>query len=113
VAVMMQRFYWDCVVQEEKRDESWNYLTEEIPKLGKKGAGFDSIWLSPFSKAAEPNSNGYDPYDYFDLGDHDQKGSVKTAYGNSADLRKLISTLHEHGMGAIADMVINHNPGSG
>jgi alpha-amylase len=40
-----------------------------------------SIWLPPFCKAANPDSNGYDPYDYFDLGDLDQKGSVKTAYG--------------------------------
>jgi alpha-amylase len=33
---------------------------------------------------------GYDPYDYFDLGDFDQKGSTKTLYGNRAELEKLI-----------------------
>jgi alpha-amylase len=112
MAVMMQAFYWDCAVKEEKRGEWWNYLAAEIPKLGKQGAGFDSLWLPPISKAADPNSNGYDPYDYFDLGDFDQKGAVKTAFGNSEELRKLISAIHENGMGAIADMVINHNSGA-
>ena len=28
-------------------------------------------------------SMGYDPYDYFDLGDFDQKGGVKTLYRQS------------------------------
>lgn len=112
MAVMLQGFYWDCVLKEEKQGEWWNYLRAEAPKLGKKGAGFDAIWLPPFSKAANPNSNGYDPYDYFDLGDFDQKGSVKTAYGNGEELRRLIAAIHENGMGAIADMVINHNSGA-
>jgi hypothetical protein len=59
--------------------------------------------LPPFSKAANPNSNGYDPDDCFDLGDLDQKGSVKTVYGNGEELRRLIATIHDNGMGAIAD----------
>ena len=36
-------------------------------------------------------SMGYDPYDYFDLGDFDQKGGVKTLYGNRAELENLIA----------------------
>ena len=55
----------------------WNFLNEEIPKLGKEGVGFDAIWVPPFSKAAAPNSNGYDPYDYFDLGDHARRAPSK------------------------------------
>ena len=102
----------DCTIKERKKGEWWNFLNTEISKLGKHGAGFDSIWLPPISKAADPNSNGYDPYDYFDLGDYNQKGSVKTAFGNSEELRRLIGTIHENGMGAIADMVINHNSGA-
>lgn len=112
MAVMMQGFYWDCIKEEDKLGEWWNYLAGEIPKLGKKGVGFDSIWLPPISKAADKGSMGYDPYDYFDLGDFDQKGSVKTSFGNRAELEKLIGIIHENGMGAIADMVINHNSGA-
>jgi alpha-amylase len=110
MAVMMQAFYWDCAVNEGKRGEWWNYLTEKIPQLS--ASGFDALWLPPISKAADPNSPGYDPYDYFDLGDIDQKGSVKTVYGNRAELETLLKAIHDHSMGAIADMVINHNSGA-
>ena len=110
MAVMMQAFYWDAPAKENKHGEWWNFVAEKVPALA--ASGFDSLWLPPFSKAASPNSMGYDPYDYFDLGDLDQKGSVKTAYGNRAELQNLIHKIHEHKMGAIADMVINHNSGA-
>jgi alpha-amylase len=110
MAVMMQAFYWDAAAKEEKVGEWWNHLTELVPQLS--ASGFDALWLPPISKCPTQSSNGYDPYDYFDLGDLDQKGAVKTAYGNRAELERLIKTLHEHKMGAIADMVINHNSGA-
>lgn len=110
MAVMMQAFYWDAPIKEDKRGEWWNHLNNEIPKLA--AAGINAMWLPPITKAADPNSNGYDPYDYFDLGDYDQKGSTKTLYGNSAELKQLLATMREHNIGAIADMVINHNSGA-
>ena len=110
MAVMMQAFYWDAPIKENKRGEWWNFLAEKVPQLA--ASGINSLWLPPFSKAANPTSNGYDPYDYFDLGDFDQKGSLKTPYGNRAELEKLIRVMREHGISAIADMVINHNSGA-
>ena len=110
MAVMMQAFYWDAPVKENKRGEWWNYLAERAPQLA--SSGFSTLWLPPFSKAAGPDSNGYDPYDYFDLGDFDQKGSVKTLYGNRTELENLIRVIHQHKMKALADMVINHNSGA-
>jgi alpha-amylase len=100
-AVMMQAFYWDAPIKENKRGEWWNFLAEQVPQLA--ASGINSLWLPPFSKATNPTSNGYDPYDYFD-----QKGSVKTLYGNRGELEKLIQVMREHEMAAIADMVINH-----
>ena len=58
--------------KENKQGEWWNFVAEKVPQLA--AAGINSLWLPPFSKAASPTSNGYDPYDYFDLGDFDQKG---------------------------------------
>ena len=110
MAVMMQAFYWDAPIKENKRGEWWNFVGEKVPQLA--ASGINSLWLPPFSKAADPNSNGYDPYDYFDLGDFDQKGSVKTMYGNRAELEQLIKLMREHNMSGIADMVINHNSGA-
>jgi alpha-amylase len=110
MAVMMQAFYWDAPIKEDKKGEWWNFVAERVPQLA--ASGINSLWLPPFSKAANPTSNGYDPYDYFDLGDFDQKGSTKTLYGNRAELEKLVKLMREHKMSAIADMVINHNSGA-
>lgn len=110
MAVMMQAFYWDAPIKEQKKGEWWNYLAEKVPEL--EAAGFNALWLPPICKSAEARSPGYDPYDYFDLGDFDQKGGVKTLYGNRTELENLIRTLHEHKIAAYADMVINHNSGA-
>jgi len=110
MAVMMQAFYWDAPAKEDKRGEWWNNIAEKVPQLA--ASGIDSLWLPPFSKCANPESNGYDPYDYFDLGDIDQKGSTKTFYGNREELVRLIQLMRQHNMSAIADLVINHNSGA-
>ncbi len=107
---MMQAFYWDCPKEEGKEFEWWNFVAERVERLGK--AGINALWLPPVNKGASNTSMGYDPYDYFDLGDYDQKGGTKTWYGNKAELKKLVDFAHECGVGLYADMVINHNSGA-
>ena len=82
MSVIMQVFYWDCPRLEGKEYQWWNYLKSEIPSL--KAAGFTALWLPPASKAANLSgpSMGFDPYDYYDLGNIDQKGSIKTWFGS-------------------------------
>ena len=110
MAVMMQAFYWDAPQAEGKEHEWWNFLAEHVEELGK--AGINALWLPPVNKAASNTSVGYDPYDYFDLGDYDQKGGIKTLYGNRAELEALIAKAHACSIGVYADMVINHNSGA-
>ena len=110
MAVMMQAFYWDAPKHEKKEGEWWNFIAEKVEDLSK--AGFNALWLPPVSKASDHTSVGYVPYDYFDLGDFDQKGGVKTLYGNRAELEALIAKAHKNGIGLYADMVINHNSGA-
>ncbi|MFC5863466.1 alpha-amylase domain-containing protein [Acidicapsa dinghuensis] len=110
MAVMMQAFYWDAPILEKQEYNWWNYIGERIEALA--GSKINALWLPPVSKAADHRGNGYDPYDYWDLGDYDQKGGVKTLYGNRAELEALIKKAHEHGIGLYADMVINHNSGA-
>jgi alpha-amylase len=55
---------------------------------------------------------GYDPYDYYDLGEFDQKGTIPTWFGTRKELLNLIETAHKHKLGVIADVVINHNSGA-
>jgi alpha-amylase len=112
MGVMMQCFYWDCPREDGKEFKWWNYVRTKVPELS--ATGFTSLWLPPAHKAANLNgpSMGYDPYDYYDLGEFDQKGVVPTWFGTKQELLDLIQSAHRHGMTAIADMVINHNSGA-
>ena len=108
----MQAFYWDCPKLEAKEFEWWNHLNEKITSLSE--TGFTALWLPPACKAANMGgmSMGYDPYDYYDLGDIDQKGSEKTWFGSSVELQRLIQTAHAHQMQVYADLVLNHTNGA-
>jgi alpha-amylase len=109
MGVMLQAFYWDCPVVESCEHEWWAKIKNQIPAL--QQVGFTALWLPPVSKAASWKSMGYDPYDYYDLGNLDQKGGKPTWFGSKAALLDLIKTAHNHGMQVYADMVFNHNSG--
>ncbi len=111
MGVMMQAFYWDCPRLEQAEFAWWNRVKDLVPSLSR--TGFTALWLPPASKAANIGgmSMGYDPYDYYDLGDIDQKGSVKTWFGSKGELLDLIALAHQNGMQVYADVVINHNNG--
>ncbi len=112
MGVMLQAFYWNAPGEEGRDHKWWEHVRAQIPGLA--AAGFTALWLPPAHKAANLGgpSMGYDPYDYYDLGEFDQKGSVPTWFGTKAELLALIASAHQHGMTVIADMVINHNSGA-
>jgi alpha-amylase len=112
MGVMMQTFHWDCPREDKKEFQWWNYINEKVPSLAK--AGFTSLWLPPIHKAANlfGPSMGYDPYDYYDLGEFDQKGTIPTWFGTRKELESLIASAHKQGLSLIADIVINHNSGA-
>lgn len=106
--VMMQAFYWNV----EPRHEWWDLLTEKVDDWA--DAGIDRIWLPPASKGQSGGySMGYDPSDYFDLGEFMQHGTIETRFGSRAELEALIAAAHDNGLEVIADIVINHNSGGG
>src|SRR4029453_11044241 len=76
-------------------------------------AGFTALWLPPANKAASWKSMGYDPYDYYDLGEFDQKGGVPNWFSSKAELLHLIQSAHALGLQVYADLVFNHNSGGG
>ena len=112
MAVMMQAFFWDCPREANQEYQWWNHVRGQIGDLAE--AGFKALWLPPVHKAANLGgpSMGYDPYDYYDLGEFDQKGSVKTWFGAKDELLGLIQTAHDNGMDVIADFVVNHCSGA-
>ncbi len=90
MGVILQAFYWDCPVSESCEHKWWVEIKKRIPAL--QQAGFTALWLPPVSKAASWKSMGYDPYDYYDLGEFDQKGGVPTWFGSKAELLDLVQT---------------------
>jgi len=112
MGVIMQAFYWDCPGLEKRDYKWWEHVSSRIPSLSR--AGFTALWLPPASKGANIGgpSMGYDPYDYYDLGDIDQKGKKETWFGSKKALLSLIKEAHKNSMHVYADIVINHNNGA-
>ncbi len=110
MGVLLQAFYWDCPRAEDREHKWWAYVNEKVPEIVR--AGFTALWLPPASKAASWDSMGYDPYDYYDLGEFEQKGGMPTWFGTRAELADLLRSAHAGGMQVYADMVFNHNSGA-
>ena len=104
--VMMQYFHWYTPAD----GSLWRQLTEEAGKLAQ--AGFTAVWLPPAYKGAGGgNDVGYAVYDHFDLGEFDQKGSVRTKYGTRDEYLHAIRAAQEAGLQVYADIVLNHKLG--
>ena len=111
MGVMIQGFYWDCPQEEHLVEQWWIHLRGKIPLL--KQAGFSGLWLPPASKADYRLGMGYDPFDFFDLGEFDQRGGVATGFGTRQQLEELIGECHRHNLQVYADVVYNHCSGGG
>lgn len=74
MGVMMQAFHRDCPRVDGCEFAWWPFVRNRVPSLAH--VGFTSLWLPPVHKTANIGgaSMGYDPYDYYDLGEFDQKG---------------------------------------
>jgi len=107
--VVLQAFWWD--LQNDNYQGDWyTYLAKLAPRL--KGMGIDGIWIPAPSKGASGGySMGYDPYDHYDLGDKDQKGTVATKFGNKDSLLRLVAVAHANGLDVYPDAVLNHTQG--
>lgn len=88
----------------------WDHVAAEADYLA--GLGVTTVWLPPAYKGASGAlSVGYDPYDLFDLGEFEQKGSVPTKYGTRAQFLKACEVLQEKGIGVMMDVTLNHKGG--
>ena len=106
--VLMQAFYWDI----EPRFDWWDIIADKTDEWAE--VGIDRIWLPPVSKGQSGGySMGYDPSDYFDLGEYAQHGTTETRFGSRAELDNLISKAHGNNIEVIADIVMGHNSGGG
>lgn len=103
--IMMQYFEWNL----PNDGQFWNKLKEDAPHLEEMGV--TAVWIPPACKGKEQNDVGYGTYDLFDLGEFDQKNTVRTKYGTRQELQEAIKALHEHHVGVYLDAVMNHKAG--
>ena len=100
--IMLQGFEWYC-------SSDGNYYKEIREKIDLlKKANITSIWLPPATKGGSAEDVGYGVYDLFDLGEFDQKGTVRTKYGTKDELLALIDALKQANILVISDVVLNH-----
>lgn len=101
--IMFQYFEWFMGGLDSRL---WINLKEDAKHL--KDIGITGVWIPPVFKGTSPFDTGYGTYDLYDLGEFDQKGSVKTKYGTKQELMEAIGALHECGIQVYVDVVLNH-----
>ena len=101
--IMFQYFEWYMNGLDSRL---WIQLKEDANHL--KDIGITSVWIPPVFKGTSPFDTGYGIYDLYDLGEFDQKGSVKTKYGTKDELLEAIRELHRCGIHVYVDVVLNH-----
>ena len=95
--VMLQGFSWDSYDYSQ-----WSVLEKQAGDM--KGY-IDMIWVPQSGRCLETTQvMGYTPYYYFDQ---------NSSFGTEAQLRSMIKTLKANGIGAIADVVVNHHQSEG
>lgn len=100
-----QAFYWNSA------PDLWKRLESNIPRFAE--IGITSMWLPPAGKGGSGRSDvGYSPYDLWDLGEFDQKGTIATRWGTKSELESLLNTMKAYDIAAYYDAVLNHKLGA-
>jgi len=114
----------------------FNYLADLAPRL--RQIGIDAVWIPPTVKNAvgaaclgeDPTTNpskcikglvpvlpsaafGYAPFDFYDLGDKYQKGSLRTKLGTKDEYLRMVAVMHANGINIIQDVVFNQLTAAG
>lgn len=102
----MQYFEWNL-----PNDGSlWKQLRTDAKHL--HDIGVTAVWIPPAYKADEQQDEGYATYDLYDLGEFNQKGTVRTKYGTKQELKEMIDELHKYKISVYLDTVLNHKTGA-
>lgn len=104
--VMMQYFEWNL----PHEGQLWKHLKEDATHL--QQMGITAVWIPPAYKASNQDDQGYSAYDLYDLGEFDQKGTIRTKYGTCKELKEMIAELHKHQINVYLDAVMNHKAGA-
>jgi alpha-amylase len=104
---MLQSFHWYTPGD----GNFWNQLKDDAKKF--QELGITACWIPPVGKCgAGVQSVGYDVYDLYDLGEFDQKNTIRIKYGTREELIAATHSLHESGIAVYVDVVMNHMGGA-
>ncbi len=107
--VVLETFWWNCWNDNYPADW-YTYLAKLAPRLA--AMGFDGIWTPPPCKDTKsPDNMGYTPYDYYDIGQKDQKGAIGTRFGTMDSFLRLVAVAHANGLEVYPDIVLDHCAG--
>jgi len=107
--VMMEGFYTSVP---SGYGNNWWYdnLSSKANQLA--SAGISAVWLPPALKGNSGGySTGYDPFDDYDLGSKNQKGTIPNHYGTRMMLERTAAVLKANGVQVYEDIVDNHRDG--
>ncbi len=90
--VMLQAFYWDSYT-----DTQWSNLEQNADEISEF---FNLMWIPQSGNCGSGPSMGYNDLYWF--------SNYTSSFGTEEQLRSMIKTLKERGVGTIADVVINH-----
>lgn len=106
--VMLQGFYWDA--DSFPSSSWWMNLASQSNDIAR--AGFTAVWIPPVLKSSAGGySRGYDPFDDYDLGSKDQRGTVATRWGNRDELQRMVAQMRANGVQVILDLNVSHRAG--
>ena len=89
----------------------WQEAGAQLPAL--RNLGVYAVWNPvPVKGGSGKNSMGYDPYDLYDLGSKDQKGTIPTRFGTKDQYLAFIAVAHANGLRVYSDVVLNHTGGA-
>ncbi|WP_409978507.1 alpha-amylase [Anoxybacteroides amylolyticum] len=103
---MMQYFEWYL----PDDGTLWTKVANNAQSLA--NLGITALWLPPAYKGTSSSDVGYGVYDLYDLGEFNQKGTVRTKYGTKTQYIQAIQAAHTAGMQVYADVVFNHKAGA-
>lgn len=104
--VLFQFFEWNLPAD----GMLWTTLAARAGELRK--IGITAVWTPPPYKGfSGENDVGYAVYDLYDLGEFDQKGSVRTKYGTKQQFIDAVARCHDVGLHVYVDTVFNHRMG--
>lgn len=104
--VMMQYFEWNM----PNSGKLWQELKEDASHLHEMGV--TGVWIPPAYKARKQDDEGYGTYDLYDLGEFNQKDTIRTKYGTKQELKEMIDELHHNQISVYLDAVMNHKAGA-